>query len=107
MNTVQSHTSFTSTILPVSKGKSGKVINELSKYFEVKGLGGSAAAMRDSINLGQAGVGFGKDGMVFVGKEKSADNFIHRVIKNIDSNAKFVDDAPEIKVEVPVFEVLS
>ena len=107
MNNVQSHTSFTSTVLPITKGKSGsKVINELSRYFELKGLGGSASVMRDSISLGQTGVGCSKDGMLFVGKEKSADQFIHRVIKQFDSNAKYIDDAPEMKVDGPVLEIL-
>ena len=105
MNNIQSSPSFTSTIIPPKAAKSfGKFVDELDRYFEVKGLNGSAEKMRSQINLGQTAIGFSKDGIVVVGKDKSADNFIYRTLKGINKDVEFINDAPEIKVDGPVFD---
>lgn len=102
MNNIQSRPSFTSTIIPKASVKNyGKFVDALESSFEIKGLGASIESMRNQMNLGQAGFGFYKGGMVIVGKDKSADNFIYRTVKAIDKDVKFIDDAPEIKSDIP------
>ncbi|MCR5265663.1 MAG: hypothetical protein K6E29_03610 [Cyanobacteria bacterium RUI128] len=102
MNNIQSRPSFTSTIIPKASMKNcGKFVDALESSFELKGLGASVENIRNQMTLGQAGFGFCKDGMVVVGKDKSADNFIFRTIKAIDKDVKFIDDAPEMKSDIP------
>ena len=105
MNNISSSTNFTSTIIPkASFSNLNKYTTEIGKYFEVRGFGGDIEKVRNKINLGQAGVGLGKDGIFIVGKEKSADNFIYRTVKSLDGNAKYIDDAPELKCDSPTID---
>ena len=84
----------------VTKENVKKVIDTLNDYFEVKGFGKeTASVLREKISGVQAAVGFDKKGLLVVGKDKSADNFIGRVLKEIDPDVKYVDDAPEMKFD--------
>lgn len=105
MNNIQSTPAFTSTIIPNQAMKNmGKFVDQLNSCFEVKGIVGSAQKVRNSINLGQAGVTPSKEGFIVVGKDKSADNFIFRRLKEIDKNVKYIDDAPEMKSDASTID---
>lgn len=105
MNSIKSQPTFTSTIIPKQAMKNfGKFTEELNKSFELKGMGGSVESIRSKIDFGQAGVGFVKDEVAFIGKDKSADNFIFRRLSNIDKNVKYIDDAPELKPDSDAIE---
>lgn len=105
MNNIQSRPAFTSTVIPNQPMKNAeKYVNQINRYFDVKGIFGSPEKVRKSIDLGQAGVTASKEGLVVVGKDKAADNFIFRRLKEIDKNVKYIDDAPEIKSDAQVFD---
>ena len=98
MNNIKSQPAFTSTVVPRQAMKNfGKFTDDLEKSFELKGLGGSIDSIRTRISLGQAGVGSKDGNFVFVGKDKAADNFIYRRLRDIDDSVKYIDDAPELK----------
>lgn len=104
-----SQQNFTSTLIPYSSKKLVHTYLEpLNQYFIVRGFGNeSVEALRNKINLSQAAIGFRDDGLIVVGKEKSADNFIGRILKKVDSDVKYVDDAPEMKVDGPVLDIFA
>ena len=104
MNSISNNNSqpqFTSSIIPYSSRKPlNTYLKPLNDYFEVKGFGKeTASVLREKISGAQAAVGFDKKGLLVVGKDKSADNFIGRVLKEIDPAVKYVDDAPEMKFD--------
>lgn len=101
-NNMQIQPSFTSTFIP-TKNNTRKVteyLEPLNNYFECKGFSFKTTKDAiDKINLGQAAIDIKNGGMVVVGKDKSADTFINRVLKKVDPNVKFTDDVPEVKIE--------
>ena len=99
-NTINNSLSFKSTYIPRnSKRPILNYLDKLDSSFELKGFyNSSVKKTRDKIDLGQAGVCFDKQDLVFVGKDKASDNFIYRQLAKIDNNIRYVDDAPEEKV---------
>lgn len=104
-----SQQNFTSTLIPyASKKPVSFYLSPLKDFFELKVFGKeSPEALRDKIKLSQAAIGFNKDGLLVVGKDRGADNFIGRILKKVDSDVKYVDDAPEMKVDGPVLDIFA
>lgn len=107
VNRTNSQPNFTSSIIPYTSTKPlSHYFKTLDKYFTLKGFGKeSPEALREKIDFSQAAIGFDKKGMLVVGKDKSDDRFIGRVLKEIDPDVKFIDDAPEIEIDGPVIDL--
>lgn len=107
INQTNSQPNFTSSIIPYKSQKSlNDYVSKLNKYFDVKGFGNeSPKALREKIDYSQAAIGFSKDGLVVVGKDNSADNFIGRILKKVDPDVKFIDDAPIEESNGPVIDL--
>lgn len=107
INNVNSQQNFTSAFIPKSNKAVSTYTDALTKYFELKGFGKiSNEAARDKISLNQAAVTLSDGGLTILGKDKSADNFIGKMLKLVDNNIKYVDDAPEFKSDMPTFKLL-
>ena len=108
INRTNSQQNFTSTLIPyASKKPVSFYLSPLKDFFELKGFGKeSPEALRDKIKLSQAAIGFNKDGLLVVGKDRGADNFIGRILQKLDSNVKHVDDAPELEINGPELNIM-
>ena len=111
MNNVNYSTpSFGSTRLPIDNTDLRKYLKPLNEYFEVKGFCGNKAAQEyaDQIDFGQTAFVMGKKEAMFVGKDGGdggADQFIFRILKKINPEAKYVDDVKPVKVDGPVIDL--
>lgn len=98
--------SFGSVRLPFNDIPFQKPLDRIKPYFELKGFGNSTPAkVRDEINLSQAGVLINKDGIYLVGKDRDADKFIARQIKEGNIEHTYIEDTPKTKFEGPTFEI--
>ena len=105
---LNSQPSFTSSIIPLKTNNRNisDYFKPLDQYFECKAFNReSVKELVDKIDLNQAGIAFHDEGLLVVGKDKSADNFIGRLLKKIDSNVKYTDDVPELKLDGPVIDL--
>lgn len=106
VNSVNS-TYFGSVHLPYKNIPLSKPLDKIKPYFELKGFGNSTPAKaREEINLGQAGVLTDKDGIYLIGKDREADKFIARQIKEGNIEHTYIEDTPETNFDGPVFEIL-
>lgn len=99
---------FTSTFIPYTKKLPvTEVINKIDKTFELKNFGNKTVQeIRNSIKLNEAGVNIGKNGLTIVGKDREADAFIARQLKDVPT-AKYTQDTPVTKFDGEPFEVLA
>lgn len=99
---------FTSTFIPYTKKLPVTTIPEkLSPFFELKNFGQKTVnEIRNSIKLNEAGVNIGKNGLTIVGKDREADAFIARQLKDVPT-AKYTQDTPVTKFDGEPFEVLA
>lgn len=97
---------FTSTFVP-SNAKLNvlKASDKLSKYFEVKGFVGlTPDKVREEIKLSQVGINWSKEGFWAVGKDREADEFVARVLRNDELLANYTQDTPVTKFEGQIFD---
>ncbi len=103
--------SFGSTIIHYDKTPLNKYVKPLNKYFEVKGfklMKPQQAA--DKLDFSKAAVMFDKKNgnMIIVGKNGGAggtDTIIGKILKEINPNAKYIDDVEPLKVDGPVIDL--
>lgn len=98
---------FTATYVPkAAKFSLDRAADKLNKYFELKGFGNcSVEKVREQINHAQAGVLFNKDGSVFIGKDREADEFIARQLRPESIHINYFQDTPETKFEGQVIDL--
>lgn len=105
-NTSNPRVNFTSTLVPYSNKPFAKIVDSVSDCFQLRGYGNlNAKGIRDKIHLGQAGIGLDKEGLLFVGKDREADEFIARQLKKVEPDAKYVQDTPETVFDGPVIDL--
>lgn len=99
---------FTSTFIPYKAKLPVTTIPEkLSPFFELKNFGQKTVnEIRKSIKLNEAGVNIGKNGITIVGKDREADAFIARQLKDVPT-AKYIQDTPVTKFDGEPFEILA
>lgn len=99
---------FTSTFIPYKAKLPVTAIPEkLSPFFELRGFGGKTVnEIRNSIKLNEAGVNIGKNGLTIVGKDREADAFIARQLKDIPT-AKYTQDTPVTKFDGEAFDIIA
>ena len=79
----------------------------MSPFFELKNFGQKTVnEIRNSIKLNEAGVNIGKNGLTIVGKDREADAFIARQLKDVPT-AKYTQDTPVTKFDGEPFEILA
>ena len=108
MNIRQNNVSFSATYVPFKQNKSfDKVIESIEPYFELRGFGISKAeSIRNKISLSQAGIGLNEEGLVLVGKDREADEFISRMIDKNNVKSKYVEDTPVTDFKDGVIDLL-
>lgn len=99
---------FTSTFIPYTKKLPvTTILEKLPPFFELKNFGQKTVnEIRNSIKLNEAGVNIGKNGLTIVGKDREADAFIARQLKDIPT-AKYTQDTPVTKFDGEAFEILA
>lgn len=108
INNVNSTPSFGSTFIPIknSNVKLSEMVGNLPKYFELKGrFNIPAQKAADEIDFGQAAVILQENGATFVGKDKTADRFIAKIMKKFHPDAKFTDDIKDIEISGPIIDL--
>lgn len=99
---------FTSTFIPYTKKLPvTTILEKLPPFFELKNFGQKTVnEIRNSIKLNEAGVNIGKNGLTIVGKDREADAFIARRLKDVPT-AKYTQDTPVTKFDGEPFEILA
>ncbi len=97
---------FTSSYVKTSKMALSKLTDSIDPYFELKGYANMTTdKIRNAIKLNQAGIGIQDKGLVIVGKDREADEFISRMLTKANIDHKYVEDTPVTKFDGPTIDL--
>ena len=106
INKVSNQQNFTSTFIPY-KSNIKLTAGNLDKYFELKGFGKLLPdEIRAKINLNQVGIGHDEKGLIIVGKDREADNFIGRIMKKEHPSITHIEDTPETVFDGQIIDMM-